>query len=202
MTTTSSPSASAMRSGLLAWGAFLVGIEVAAAAWTDQPRPMVAGLCLLIDPVAERVIGQDARSHTYDADAPAGSEIVRRVGGPRWFTVSLALDGYDQRLSEGPFMRMSSAAAVAQGIDSCARLRALGLSLVDVQGPVNVPRTEAGRVYPRAVLDVRLGYTRVELDAPTTWIEKTRGTTKLRDADGELLPSPPNGEFEVEVETP
>lgn len=204
MTTTSSPSPTSLRTGLLAWAAFIAGLDEGAAQWTDEARRMVQGPCILVDAVAERVVGQDARTHELDMDASAGSEIVRRIGGPRVMTLALALDGYDQRLPEGPFLRMSRAATLAQGIESRSRLRALGLSLVDAQGPINASaaRKEGGRAYPRAVLDVRLGYTRVELDAPTTWIERARLTTGLRDADGELLPSPPNREVEIAVETP
>lgn len=197
MTTTTSPDLTAMRTGLRTWFAALVGLEPAAVQWEDEPRSMHVGSCGLLNVIAERIVGQDERQRRYNALAPAGQEIERKVGGPRIMTLSLKLDGYDQRLPEGPLFRMSSAAAKARGVDSISQLRAMGLALIDIVGPTNAPRIEDNRIYPRAVLDVRLGYTRVESEAPTTWIEKVRVKSRFRDVDGAELPSPPNGTIEI-----
>lgn len=202
MTTLNSPDASQVRAGLAQWAAYVADDDAGVVQWTDEPRRAIPGMSVLLDHVAERVVGQDARTHTFDDSAEPGREIVRRVGGPRVMTLSLVLDGYDQRFPEGPFSRAAAASARAQSRESIKRLRALGFSLVDVQGPVNARRVEGSRAFPRAVLDVRLGYTRVELDAPTTWIGTARLTTRLRDADGSLLPSPPNRELDIATETP
>lgn len=200
--TLNSPDPTQVHEGLRQWAAYVVDDDASVVQWTDEPRRAIPGMTVLLDHLAERVVGQDARTHTFDSTAEPGREVVRRVGGPRVMTLSLALEGYDQRFPEGPFARAAAASARAQGRESIKRLRALGFSLVDVQGPVNARRIEGSRAYPRGVLDVRLGYTRVELDAPTTWIETVRLTTRLRDADGSLLPSPPNRELEIATETP
>jgi hypothetical protein len=197
MTTTASPDLTALRTGLRQWFADVAELELAAVQWEDEPRQMIPGLAGLLNVVAERALGQDERQWEYDAGADPGEEIVRKVGGPRVLTLSLKLDGYDQRLNAGPFFRMSAIAAKLRGEDACSALRALGFALIDAVGPTNIGREDHGRVYPRAVLDVFLGYTRVEGEAPTTWVETVKGLAEFRDADGVLLPTPPNGEITI-----
>lgn len=199
MTTTTSPNLSTARTALRQWFADLAGLELAAVQWEDEPRSVTPGISGLLNVIAERALGQDERQWSFDAGAPDGEQIVHAVGGPRVLTLSLKLDGYDQRLPEGVFFRLSSVAALIKGEDSIRALRALGFALVDVEGPSNVPRVDADRVFPRAVLDVFLGYTRVEYEAPGTWIETVKIATHLADSDGEELPSPPNGEITIEA---
>lgn len=199
MTTATSPDLAAARTGLRQWFADLAGLDLAAVQWEDEPRSMVVGVSGLISPIADRAIGQGERQHEYDSGAAEGSEIVRKVGGPRVLSVSLKLDGYDQRLPEGVFFRMSRVAELARGEDSIATLRALGFALVDVTAPINVPREQAGRVYPRAAVDVFLGYTRVESESATTWVERVEVTSRLRDVDGVELPAPPNETVSIEA---
>lgn len=199
MTTAASPDLTTARTGLRQWFATLAGLELAAVQWEDEPRSMVVGVCGLISPIADRALGMGERQHEYEPAADEGEELVRAVGGPRVASFSLKLDGYDQRLPEGVFFRMSSVAELMRGEDSVAALRGLGFALVDVTGPTNVPRVEGGRVYPRAVLDVFLGYTRVERETPTTWVEEVRVTSRMADVDGVELPAPPNATVSIEA---
>lgn len=200
MTTTTSPDFEAARTGLRQWFATLAGLELVAVQWEDEPRSMVTGVCGLINILGDRGRGRPERQHEYDPAAPAGQEIVRRVGGPRELSLSLKLDGYDQRLGRGVFLLMSRVSTRMHGADSLSSLRGMGFALLDVRDVVNLPRDDAHRKYPRAVLDVRLGYTAVEAVSPTTWIETVRVRTHLRDADGVELPSPPNGEITIEAQ--
>lgn len=188
-----------MRTGLLAWFAALAGLAVTSVQWEDEPRSLITGVCGLLAPVADVGLGQVEAQHAYDSHAAAGEEIERTVGGPRVLTLALKLDGYDQRLPEGVFFALASVATKLRGADSLAALRAMGLAVVSIDGPRNVARVEAGRTYPRAVLDVRLGYTRVETITPITWIETVKVESRIRDEAGTLLPSPPNGITTIEA---
>lgn len=199
MTTTSSPDLTAARTGLAAWFAALIGITAVHVQWEDEPRAIIAGVCGLLSPVADVELGTAEARRFYNSGAAAGEEIERSVGGPRVLTLSLKLDGYDQRLPNGVFFAMSSIATEMRGAVSLAELRELGFALVSIDGPRNVPRLEAGRTYPRAVLDVRLGYTRVENIEPTTWIETVEVTSHMRDVDGDELETPPNGTTTIEA---
>lgn len=199
MTTASSPDLAIVRTGLAAWFAALLGFELSSVQWEDEPRSMIAGASALLSPVADVGLGTPEAQHTYNALAAEGEEIERSVGQPRVLSLSLKLDGYDQRLPQGVFFVMSDVATELHGAVSLAALRELGMALVSVEGPRNVPRVEGGRVYPRAVLDVRLGYTRVREIAATTWIEKIEVTSHMRDVDGAELPTPPNGTQIIEA---
>lgn len=199
MTTASTLSFETARTGLRQWIATLAGIALAAVQWADEPRVAVDGACVLLNVIAERSIGQDERQQEYDAAQVNGAEIIRKVGGPRVITISVHYDGYDQRLHLSPVTAASALKARMGGDDSAYALRELGFAFVDATGPVNAPRSDNGRVYPRAVIDVRLGYTRVESDTATQWIETVIAKSRVRDVDGVELPIPPNSTVEIEV---
>lgn len=198
MTTSTSPDPTSIRTALRQWAADLIGIDLAAVQWEDEPRKLITGMSALLDAIADRSIGQSESQTQYDATAASGEEIVRAIGGPRVLTLSMKLDGYDQRLHVSPFFQLSSVAEKIRGEVSCSALRAMGFALVDITGPSNISRAEGGRAYPRAVLDISLGYTRVEYEQSTTWIERVRVSSQLADVDEVVLPSPPNEEITIE----
>lgn len=189
---------SAWQTGLIAWFALVSGLSATALSWADEAQKVVVGASGSIRPIADiGVGGEEILTERAAPPAPAGEELVRRIGGPRELSLSLTLDGYDQRLPMGVFMAMRSATMRMASTESSAALRALGFSLIEVGKVVNVPRKENGRTYPRAVCDVRLGYTNVENLAPITFIEKAQVTSHLRDEAGVELPSPPNETTEI-----
>lgn len=195
----------AARSGLLSWYAGLLGLEVSRVRWEDEPQVPSETFVGTIKPLAERELG---RPETQRARAggtpPAGEELERKIGQPLVLSLSLLLDGYDQRLHLGPFFKLSSVRTKIRGGPSMAALRDGGrdrdeheaprfaFAIVRTAGPFNVARDEAGRRYPRAALDVELGYTRVETLSPITFIERAKVTSHLREPDGTELPVPPN----------
>lgn len=184
----------AVRTGLRQWFANLVGIELNATHWQGEPRPVVEGVCAMLQPIAIRELGQVEEQEELDEDADEGQEIVRKVGGPRVFSLSLILDGYDQRLPNGVLFALESARTKIQGGDSIDALRALGLAFVRTLAVQGLPnRVHQKREYPRATLDIELGYTAIETLAPVGYFEHAQLVTEARDVDGELLPTPPNG---------
>lgn len=198
MTTTVSPDFANARVALRQWFADRAGLLLNVVSWEDEPRPMVVGTAGMMNLIADVGLGRGERQHKYNAGAPAGQQIERAVGQPRVMTLSLKLDGYDQRLDKTPLITMGRVATRLHGDDSHAALRALRFALVDVIGPTEIPRVDdASRVYPRANLDVRLGYTLVLNETPTTWVEFMKFTSKMRDVDEVLLPTPPNATVTV-----
>lgn len=194
----------AARTGLRQWYADLLGLELARVQWEDEPRTAFSdGLVGLLQPVAERQLGRGETLHERDDDAPEGEELVRKRAVAIALSLSLKLDGYDQRINAGPFFALSSVATKLRGGPSLAALRdgdrddlsdppRFAFAVIRSAGPFNVARDEAGRRFPRAALDVTLGYTRVESLSPLTFIEAAEVTSHLRDTDGTELPSPPN----------
>lgn len=194
MTTSTAIDLSTLRTGLRQWFADLCGLQLEAVHWYDEPRPMVVGACGMLQPIALRQLGQVEEQQEHDAGAPAGEEVVRRVGGRRILSLSLVLDGYDQRLPTGVFFALEAARTKAEGAPSIEALRALGMAFVRSQDVQALPaREQQGRAYPRAVLDLELGYTAVEALAPAGYFEHAELVTEARDVDASLLPSPPNG---------
>jgi hypothetical protein len=195
----------AARTGLLAWYADLIGVDVSRVRWEDEPQIAADDLVGTIKPVAERELGRTETQVERDPGTPAaGEELLRSIGQPVALSLSLVLDGYDQRLHRGTFFPLSSARTKIRGGPSLAALRdgardrgehpepRFAFAIIRTTGPFNVARDDAGRRYPRAVLDVELGYTRVESLSPLSFIESAEITSHLRDVDGTELPSPPN----------
>lgn len=192
----------AARTGLLAWYADLLGIEVGRVRWEDEPQVASETFVGTIKPIAERELGLPETQR--ENAGPPGEELERTIGQPVVLSLSLLLDGYDQRLHLGPFFKLSSVRTKLRGGPSMAALRdgdrnrdehedpRFAFAIVRTSGPFNVARDEAGRRYPRAALDVELGYTRIETLSPITFIERAKVTSHLREPDGTELPDPPN----------
>lgn len=194
MTTAAAIDLTAARTGLVAWFAELTGLDASAVRWRDEPRPVVAGVAGELQPIAIRELGQGEEQHEHDGGADEGEELVRAVGGSRVLSLSLLLDGYDQRLPEGVLFALERARTKMVGAPSLDALRALGFAFVRSHAVQGLPNREhQGRAYPRAVLDVELGFTAVESLDPTGYFAHAQLETEARDVDDSLLPSPPNG---------
>lgn len=193
MTTAASPELSVVRTTLRTWAATLLDLDPVAVRWEDESQEMITGTVCTLAPIAERQIGQgETQSERVEAD-PDGEEMRTAEGAHRILSLSVKVDGYDQRIPNGPFFALSQMAVRLRDRVSRSTLRTIGFALVDVFGPFAIPRLEGGRVYPRAALDLAFGYTRVESREPLTWIEHAGVTATLRDQDGVALASPPNG---------
>lgn len=189
---------SAWRTGLVAWFALIVGLSADAISWADESQTMTVGVSGSLRPIADVALGQEEKQTELASPAgPDGEELTRKIGGPRALSLSLVLDGYDQRLPGSPFFTLRSAATKIRSSESIAALQELGFGLISVGRVLNVPRKESGRTFPRAVLDLRLGYTNVENLDPITFIESAELTSHVRDTDGTELPSPPNQVVEI-----
>lgn len=189
-----------VRTGLMAWVALGLGYDSLAdqarVQWQDEPRSPVVGHCAMLTHLASRPIGGVAAGYRHDSDAEPGSEIVRSIAQMRATSIQLALDGYDRTLGAtgSPVTALERFALSSRSAESTRLLRSLGLSLQVLDGPRSTSRREAGRDFPRAILDLEFVYTSVlERDYACTWIERTVIRTRLRDEAGTTLtPYPPD----------
>lgn len=195
MTATATRDPDTLRTTLLAWAAFVSGLT-SASVFADEPNTMVDGLAISIAEVSSRNVGGESTLREYDAGA---EHIVRKVVGLQHSILSLTFDGYDQRLSQSPMEAARRFVAVARSPEARAMLRAAGAPMTAISGPTSTPRVEAGRSYPRAVVEVRLTFARVDDLAPVEVADTATITGSVRDPLGAELVPPLSPVTEVDL---
>lgn len=75
---------------------------------------------------------------------------------------------------------------------SLAILESVNMALIRTQGATPLPMVRDRHEKSVAVMEVVLGARFSDRDAPINWIERIELSSKVQDADGSLLPTPPN----------
>jgi hypothetical protein len=196
VTATATRDPATLRTTLLAWAAFVSGRPAGAVVYDGESNAMVDGLAISIDEISSRNVGGEVTAREYD---PSADHIVRKVLGLQHETLSITFDGYDQRLSQSPMEAARRFVAVARSTEARAMLRAAGAPMTAISGPTSTPRVEAGRSYPRAVVEVRLTFARVDDLAPVEVANTATITGSVRDPLGAELVPPLSPVTEVDL---
>ena len=176
------------------------GVEVI---WKDDAQPAFLGTDIarvLLNVVNDQGWGIDERRLTFDEDGvvtvdtdPAtllDGAIIAENAGLRMMTLSVEVEAWDQRPVYRARQLLEAIRLRLRRESSLSQLRAVDASLVDIGPTVIVPWLSDGRMYSKAVCEIRMHRAISEYEPPANYIETVEVTPTYDTGAGLVVDDP------------
>jgi hypothetical protein len=167
------------RLSLIAWVASCARMSLDAVYFADEPLSLMQG--------ASAALSQLSLRNPGGLDATVlrreGTQLIGTTGGTREMLLQVAFDTDDQELSGHPSVLAERFRTRASSPDSHVALDEFGYGLLSVGDVLVAGRDIGGRMFPRAIVEVRLSFLSAEEGNPIRSIASSSAQGEVVVAD-------------------